>query len=76
MSDYPRPEQRHAVADAQRERSVIPTQVLERISQGLSPCDDDLPFAQAVRAKDEMQKAVRSFALRQKVRDSKTEAAE
>ena len=35
----------------------LPTQVMERIKLRLSPCDDGLPFSQAVRQKEEMDKA-------------------
>lgn len=59
MTD-PRQEQREAIARAQY-APLLPTQVLERVKQKLSPCDDDLPFAQAVRQRDEMQKSVESF---------------
>lgn len=72
MSD-PRQEERLRVTQAQR-ASLPPTQLLERIKQGLSPCDDELPFAQAVRQKEESEKAARSFAKQQRQREAKPDA--
>lgn len=69
MSD-PRQEQRLAVERWQR-TDIPPTQLAERIKQGLSPCDDDLPFAQAVRQKDEIHKAAKSFRKHQQEREAK-----
>ena len=45
-------------------RNEEPTQLMERIKQRLSPCDDALPFAQAVRQRDEMRQAVEAFRKR------------
>lgn len=59
MSD-PRQEERLRSAP----RNWMPTQVMDRISQRLSPVDDDLPFAQAKRAKEDMDKAAASFSKR------------
>jgi len=47
-----------------QQRSDVPSQLMERIKQRLSPCDDALPFAQAVRQRDEMQQAVEAFRRR------------
>jgi len=55
MSD-PRQEERLRL-----QRYDEPSQLMERIKQRLSPCDDALPFAQAVRQRDEMQQAVEAF---------------
>jgi len=46
------------------QRNVLPTQLEERVKLGLSPCDDDLPFAQAVRSKDEIQRTVDALRAR------------
>lgn len=62
MSD-PRQEQREAVTRMQR-APLTTQQALERIKQRLSPCDDDLPLAQAVRQRDEMQRSVEAFRKR------------
>lgn len=62
MSD-PRRDQRETIARAQR-APLTTAQALERIKQRLSPCDDDLPLAQAVRQRDEMQKSVEAFRKR------------
>lgn len=61
MSD-PRQEAREAAPA--RLPSYLPTQVMERIRAGMSPCDDGLPFAQAKRQREEMQKAVEAFRKR------------
>lgn len=67
MSD-PHQEERERVRSVQR-GALLPTQVMERISKGLSPVDDDLPFAQAVRQKEEMTRAAELFGRRQKKRE-------
>lgn len=72
MSD-PRQEERLKAEELLRRRAV-PTQLLERIERGLSPCDDELPFAQAVRQKEESEKAARSFAKQQRQREAKPDA--
>ena len=66
MSD-PRQEDRERVQSVQR-GALLPTQVMERIRLALSPVDDDLPFAQAVRQKEEMDRSAKAVAKRQKRR--------
>ena len=68
MSD-PRQEERERVESFQR-TGLPPTQLTERIKQGLSPCDDDLPFAQAVRQKDETTRAATAFGKRYRKGDA------
>lgn len=63
MSD-PRQEDRLRAETWTRPPSLMPTQVMERIKQKLSPCDDELPFAQAVRQKEEMAKAAKAYRKR------------
>lgn len=65
MSD-PRQEARETVP--RREPSYLPTQVMERIKRRFSPCDDGLPFAQAARQHEEMQKAATAFRERERKR--------
>lgn len=67
MSD-PHQEERERVQSVQRV-GLLPTQVAERIRLGLSPVDDDLPFAQAVRQKEQCDQASKAFGKRQKRRD-------
>jgi hypothetical protein len=68
MSD-PRQEERLKVQAQQNPPGYLPTQVLERIAQSLSPADDLLPFAQAVRHKEDMDKAAKAFRNRMKGRE-------
>ena len=67
MSD-PRQEERLRPVDRAQRSSLVPTQLAERIKRGLSPVDDDLPFAQAVRQQEDMLKACKAFHAREKRR--------
>jgi hypothetical protein len=58
----PRQEERLRVQAVQRSAAlVMPTQVMERIKRGLSPNDDELPFAQAVREKETRDQAAKAY---------------
>ncbi len=64
MSD-PRQEERLRVQSMQNSKPfILPTQPLERVKLKLSPVDDELPFAQAVRQKKEMDKAAAAWRKR------------
>jgi hypothetical protein len=63
MTDDPRAQVRqHPYYD----RGILPTQLEQRIKQGLSPSDDELPMAQAVGHKDEMEQASKAWRKRRK----------
>lgn len=66
MSD---PRQEERLRAQSRQASYLPTQVIERIRQKLSPVDDELPFAQAVRQRDDLAQAAKAFSKRQKGRE-------
>ena len=61
MSD---PRQEDRLNAPKRQPSIVPTQLSDRIANRLSPCDDDLPYAQAMRQHVEMQKAASLFGQR------------
>lgn len=51
----------HSAVPASRRELLPHDEALKRIEQGLSPCDDELPLAQAVREKEHMQKTAAAF---------------
>lgn len=65
MSD---PRQEDRLRGPMHRGSILPTQVDERIRLALSPVDDELPFAQAIRQAEEMKRAAKAFADRMKGR--------
>jgi hypothetical protein len=64
MTDDPRAQDRQRIAMQRRPTTQEP----ERVKQGLSPSDDDLPFPVAVRNRDEMAKTAKAFGLRNRIK--------
>ena len=66
--DRERPPRRRGRYGNYKEFGVDITQVDERVKQALSPVDDEDPFAQAVRSKEEMAKTAKAFGLRNRIK--------